>query len=86
MVIVEDKVFYFDKIFAPATKQSQLYETLIEPMVDKMLKGFYCTVLAYGQTGTGKSYTMGLQSEVSLYLHKISIKKFTEFYFLGVWK
>lgn len=41
-----------------------MYKELIEPMIEKVLNGFYCTVLAYGQTGTGKSFTMGLQQEV----------------------
>lgn len=32
-------------------------------MVEKVLEGFDGTVLAYGQTGTGKTYTMGLHAE-----------------------
>lgn len=28
------------------------------PMVNEVLEGFNCTIFAYGQTGTGKTYTM----------------------------
>ncbi|KAJ6406701.1 hypothetical protein OIU84_010250 [Salix udensis] len=28
------------------------------PIVDEVLEGFNCTIFAYGQTGTGKTYTM----------------------------
>lgn len=28
------------------------------PIVDKVLEGYNGTILAYGQTGTGKTYTM----------------------------
>lgn len=27
-------------------------------MVNEVLDGFNCTIFAYGQTGTGKTYTM----------------------------
>jgi len=37
-----------------------MYQALILPLVDKLLEGFQCTALAYGQTGTGKSYSMGM--------------------------
>jgi len=30
----------------------------VVPMIDDTLKGFNTTVLCYGQTGTGKTYTM----------------------------
>lgn len=54
----------FDAILDGLADQEDLFARLVAPMVDKLLSGFYCTVLAYGQTGTGKSYTMGLHSEV----------------------
>lgn len=65
VIIVDDKPFIFDTVLGPAVSQEQLYHSLIQPLIEKMLNGFHCTVLAYGQTGTGKSYTMGLQSDVS---------------------
>lgn len=43
----------------------QIYDEIFAPLVSKTLQGFSCTAFAYGQTGTGKTYTMGLHSAVS---------------------
>ena len=53
-----DRTYTFDKSFGPATEQEQLYNTAIRPIVDEVLDGFNCTIFAYGQTGTGKTYTV----------------------------
>ncbi|PKA65766.1 125 kDa kinesin-related protein [Apostasia shenzhenica] len=53
-----DRVFTFDKVFGPSAKQKDLYEQAIVPIVNEVLEGFNCTIFAYGQTGTGKTYTM----------------------------
>lgn len=54
----ENKNFYFDQVFAPDSKQIDVYKTVVRPLIDQVLLGFNCTVFAYGQTGTGKTYTM----------------------------
>ncbi|KAL2323334.1 hypothetical protein Fmac_027713 [Flemingia macrophylla] len=53
-----DRVFNFDKVFGPKAQQRSIYEQAIAPIVNEVLDGFNCTVFAYGQTGTGKTYTM----------------------------
>ncbi|KAL2900174.1 Kinesin-like protein KIN-5C [Bienertia sinuspersici] len=53
-----DRVFVFDKVFGPTSQQKDLYEQAITPIVNEVLEGFNCTIFAYGQTGTGKTYTM----------------------------
>uniref|UniRef100_A0A1U7WDR5 Kinesin-like protein n=1 Tax=Nicotiana sylvestris TaxID=4096 RepID=A0A1U7WDR5_NICSY len=53
-----DKVFTFDKVFGPKAQQRSIYDQAISPIVKEVLDGFNCTVFAYGQTGTGKTYTM----------------------------
>ncbi|KAK1392615.1 kinesin-like protein KIN-5B [Heracleum sosnowskyi] len=53
-----DKVFSFDKVFGPKAQQRSIYDQAISPIVNEVLEGFNCTVFAYGQTGTGKTYTM----------------------------
>ncbi|KAK3016108.1 hypothetical protein RJ639_006352 [Escallonia herrerae] len=53
-----DKVFTFDKVFGPKAQQRSIYDQAISPIVNEVLEGFNCTVFAYGQTGTGKTYTM----------------------------
>ncbi|KAI4300500.1 hypothetical protein L6164_033871 [Bauhinia variegata] len=53
-----DRVFTFDKVFGPSAQQRDLYEQAVIPIVNEVLEGFNCTIFAYGQTGTGKTYTM----------------------------
>lgn len=53
-----DKIFTFDKVFGPKAQQRSIYDQAISPIVKEVLDGFNCTVFAYGQTGTGKTYTM----------------------------
>ncbi|VVB02499.1 unnamed protein product [Arabis nemorensis] len=53
-----DRVFTFDKVFGPKAQQRSIYDQAIAPIVREVLEGFSCTVFAYGQTGTGKTYTM----------------------------
>ncbi|MQL77658.1 hypothetical protein Taro_010094 [Colocasia esculenta] len=53
-----DRVFTFDKVFGPSAKQQDLYDQAVVPIVNEVLEGFNCTIFAYGQTGTGKTYTM----------------------------
>ncbi|KAE9465600.1 hypothetical protein C3L33_02492, partial [Rhododendron williamsianum] len=53
-----DRVFTFDKVFGPSAQQRDLYDQAVVPIVHEVLEGFNCTIFAYGQTGTGKTYTM----------------------------
>ncbi|KAK9068491.1 hypothetical protein SSX86_012605 [Deinandra increscens subsp. villosa] len=53
-----DKTFCFDKVFGPASKQKDLYDQVVYPIVKEALEGYNWTIFAYGQTGTGKTYTM----------------------------
>ncbi|XP_038655990.1 LOW QUALITY PROTEIN: kinesin-like protein KIF3C [Scyliorhinus canicula] len=52
------KTFTFDAVYDSSSKQSDLYDETVRPLVDSVLQGFNGTVFAYGQTGTGKTYTM----------------------------
>ena len=38
--------------------RTQVYETTAKAVVESSLMGFNATIIAYGQTGTGKTYTM----------------------------
>lgn len=53
-----DRTFMFDKVFGPTSQQKDLYEQAVSPIVNEVLEGYNCTIFAYGQTGTGKTYTM----------------------------
>lgn len=50
-----------------SSKQKDLYEQTARPLVDSVLEGFNGTIFAYGQTGTGKTFTMeGIRSQPEL--------------------
>uniref|UniRef100_A0A7N0ZTP8 Kinesin motor domain-containing protein n=1 Tax=Kalanchoe fedtschenkoi TaxID=63787 RepID=A0A7N0ZTP8_KALFE len=53
-----DRTFAFDRVFGPTSQQADLYNQAISPIVYEVLEGYNCTIFAYGQTGTGKTYTM----------------------------
>ena len=65
-----DRTYTFDKSFGPKTEQQQLYLQAISPIVDEVLDGFNCTIFAYGQTGTGKTYTVRMLSFNQIYIMK----------------
>jgi len=52
------KTFGFDRVFGPNSKQFDVYRAVVEPLIGQVMQGYNCTVFAYGQTGTGKTYTM----------------------------
>ncbi|KAG1692022.1 Kinesin-like protein KIF3B [Nymphon striatum] len=52
------KEFTFDAIYNWNSMQSELYNETCRPLIDSVLNGFNGTIFAYGQTGTGKTYTM----------------------------
>lgn len=45
-------------MFGPGSKQKDLYDQVVSPIVKEALEGYNWTIFAYGQTGTGKTYTM----------------------------
>lgn len=54
----EVKSFQFDAFFDGTTSQEDVYEQVARPIIDGVLDGYNGTLFAYGQTGTGKTYTM----------------------------
>ena len=52
------KIFTFDTVFAPEVKQVDVYNRVARPIVCNVLEGYNGTIFAYGQTGTGKTFTM----------------------------
>ena len=53
-----NKTFLFDNIFNESTNNENIFNDAIKPMIDKILLGYNFTTLAYGVTGTGKTYTI----------------------------
>ncbi|KAI1726451.1 kinesin motor domain-containing protein [Ditylenchus destructor] len=52
------KCFTFDSVYDENSKQIDLYVETFRELVDSVLNGFNGTIFAYGQTGTGKTFTM----------------------------
>lgn len=52
------KTYTFDMVFGAQAKQIDVYRSVVCPILDEVLLGYNCTVFAYGQTGTGKTFTM----------------------------
>jgi len=50
--------FRFDGVFGEASGNQEVYEAVGLPVVRSALCGFNGTLLAYGQTGTGKTHTL----------------------------
>ncbi|KAI3870457.1 hypothetical protein MKW92_017920 [Papaver armeniacum] len=59
--------FCFDKVFYEDSKQSDLYEFLALPIVKGAVNAINGTIIVYGQTGAGKTYSM----EVEIYKEKV---------------
>ena len=55
---LSNKTYHFDKVFSPAADQAIIFDDVVKPILNEMLAGYNCTIFAYGQTGTGKTYTM----------------------------
>uniref|UniRef100_M8C100 Kinesin-like protein n=1 Tax=Aegilops tauschii TaxID=37682 RepID=M8C100_AEGTA len=51
------KVFKFDSVFNPEEDQEKVFEKTA-PFATSVLDGFNVCIFAYGQTGTGKTFTM----------------------------
>ncbi|RCI17350.1 hypothetical protein L249_3130 [Ophiocordyceps polyrhachis-furcata BCC 54312] len=52
------KVFVFDRVFGPDVMQDGIWDYLADS-VNAFTQGYNVSLLAYGQSGAGKSYTMG---------------------------
>ena len=53
-----EKRVHVDQSYGALSSQEEVYQRAVQPLVEEVLAGFNCTVLAAGQTGTGKTYTM----------------------------
>ncbi|KAL9648723.1 hypothetical protein ABK040_003661 [Willaertia magna] len=50
--------FNFDRIISPSVHQQQLYNEEISELTKSVIDGYNVAIFCYGQTGTGKTYTM----------------------------
>jgi len=50
--------YTLDKVFGTDTSTDQIYHNSVASLVKAAMEGYHSTVLAYGQTSTGKTHTM----------------------------
>jgi centromeric protein E len=50
--------FTYDHIYGTDSKTSDIYDQMVDPIVNSVVEGVHGTVFAYGQTSCGKTYTM----------------------------
>ncbi|XP_075522869.1 kinesin-like protein KIN-UB isoform X2 [Primulina tabacum] len=55
----DSDTFEFDDVLTEFASQKRVYEAVAKPVLESVLDGYNGTVMAYGQTGTGKTYTLG---------------------------
>ncbi|KAF3932435.1 Kinesin-4 [Dactylellina cionopaga] len=71
------KVFIFDRIFGPDVQQDGVWDYL-QDSINAFVQGYNVSVLAYGQSGAGKSYTMGTSDPNERMSHDDSGSSFTK--------
>nr|XP_060634386.1 kinesin-like protein KIF21A isoform X5 [Anolis sagrei ordinatus] len=62
----KDKAFTFDYVFDIESQQEEIYVHCINKLIEGCFEGYNATVFAYGQTGAGKTYTMGTGFDVNI--------------------
>ncbi|CAL0324554.1 unnamed protein product [Lupinus luteus] len=55
----DSDTYEFDDVLTEFASQKRVYEVVAKPVVESVLDGYNGTVMAYGQTGTGKTFTLG---------------------------
>ncbi|NXM91930.1 KI21B protein, partial [Oenanthe oenanthe] len=66
VLLGKDKAFTYDFVFDLDTWQERIYSTCMGKLIEGCFEGYNATVLAYGQTGAGKTYTMGTGFDMSI--------------------
>jgi len=54
----EIKTFTFDRVFDTESTQTEIFNNIAKPLINDVLKGYNATMFTYGQSGSGKTYTM----------------------------
>ena len=64
-VVVAGKIFNFDLVLEKEASQEEVYTRMVCDRVHSVINGYNATVFAYGQTGTGKTFSMGTSQDDS---------------------
>lgn len=52
------QTFTFDRVYDDKTNQEILFNETVKPLIYDLFKGYNGTIFTYGQSGSGKTYTM----------------------------
>jgi hypothetical protein len=58
MNIRTKEMFSFDNVFSEGVSTQEIFDQQVKELVHTAMKGINVTVFAYGQTSSGKTYTM----------------------------
>ncbi|EAR93752.2 kinesin motor catalytic domain protein (macronuclear) [Tetrahymena thermophila SB210] len=50
--------FTFDRVFGPNVAQKDVFEIVASPVIESVMAGYNGTIFCYGQTSSGKTFTM----------------------------
>ena len=56
---LQQQEFAFDGVLGPSATQADVYDIAAKSAVKDVLQGYNATLLAYGQSGSGKTHTLG---------------------------
>ncbi|XP_069966782.1 chromosome-associated kinesin KIF4-like [Bactrocera oleae] len=59
VIVNRSDTFSFNYVFDARDTQKYIYDEIVKALLDKFFPGFNATILAYDQTGSGKTHTMG---------------------------
>jgi kinesin family protein 4/21/27 len=65
----EEKEFQFDHVYETDCNQKEIFDNSAVPLLKQLVSGYNVTVMAYGPTGSGKSYTLGTCNTETPYQH-----------------
>ena len=69
------EIFNFDSVITPSMSNKDIFEKLIKQNLANLLKGINISIFAYGQTSTGKTFTMKGEPKSNEGLIPLSIKE-----------
>ena len=55
---IKHSQYHFDHVFDEDSRQEDVYQAIVAPLLGSLLDGIHVTVFAYGATGSGKTYSM----------------------------
>ncbi|KAG8194395.1 hypothetical protein JTE90_011008 [Oedothorax gibbosus] len=73
VVEVKGHRFTYDYVFGKDSSNLEVYEEVVKNKIPNLFEGFNVTILAYGSTGSGKTYTMGTDYDDKIPIDQVGI-------------